>query len=87
VAISVEAWNAARSRVLTRQADKAERDAEYQRQRAGRVPGGADPAEWAAVHHRIAAGLDRYAAECRAAAADPSLPTPTYAGSEVDARR
>lgn len=86
MAISVEEWNAARSRVLLRQADQSERDAEYQRQRALRVPDSADPEKWAEVHHRIAAGLDRYAVACQAAANDPSLPIPEYAGSELDAQ-
>lgn len=84
--ITAEMWTAARARVLTRQAEEAERSAGWQRQRAGRAPDGTDAAQWAAVHHRTADGLDRYAAACRAAAADPSLPNPTYAGSGAGQR-
>lgn len=75
MAISPEAWNAARARVLTRNADAAAGAAAAFRERVSLFPGHADELE------RRAAELDRYAAQCRAAATDPSLPNPEYAGT------
>lgn len=76
--ITPEVWFAARSRVLTRDAEAAASTAEQYRQRAASFP------DDAADLDRLADGLDRYAAECRAAAADPALPNPTYAGTHPE---
>lgn len=81
MAITAEMWNGARTRVLTRYAEQAADRAEMMRARRVLFPDGADEVE------RIAAGLDEYAARCRAAASDPSLPTPAYAGSAASRER
>lgn len=67
-------WNRARTRVLTRYARQAAEDAQRLRDRIPAFP------EHAADLEGNAAALDDYAARCRAAANDPSLPTPEYAG-------
>jgi hypothetical protein len=71
----VDMWTAARTRVLTRSAIQATADAQRMRDRIPAFPDHADELE------RTAAGLDDYAARCRAAAEDPSLPNPEYAGA------
>lgn len=72
----IPGWNAARARVLERLAGDAEVAACRQRGRAIGFPAEAD---WILAD---AAALDEYAAACRAAAADPSLPTPEYLPEE-----
>lgn len=80
-----DVWLAARTRVLRRQAEQAAQNAAGQRQRADHPPDCADPARWAESHQQLAAELERYAADCLAAAEDPSLPTPEYAGQKPGA--
>jgi hypothetical protein len=77
VSITTETWFAARSRVLARNAEAAAGVAKDYRAKVGTFPG--DAAELL----RLADKLDRYAAECRAAAGDPSLPTPTYESTDT----
>ncbi len=72
----IPGWNAAKSRVLNRLAADAEVAATLQRERAPHFP------DWADDITADADRLNLYAAECRAAAADPSLPTPEYLPEE-----
>jgi hypothetical protein len=66
-----KAFNASRTHVLNRYADQAEEEAARLRQRVTAFP------EHAAEMVGRAEACDRYAADCRAAAADASLPTPS----------
>jgi hypothetical protein len=68
-------WLNTRHRVLTRLAQQATEDAQRMRAQIPAFPEHADELE------QVAAGLDDYATRCTAAAADPTLPTPAYAGS------
>lgn len=65
-------WGQARERVLSRYAAQAREQAQRLRDRAHRFP------EEVASIESVAAELKDYADRCEAAAADPSLPTPTY---------
>jgi hypothetical protein len=65
-----EAFTAARARVLTRHAEQAEEEAGRLRQRVTAFP------EYAAELVGRAEACDRFAVDCRAAAADATLPTP-----------
>lgn len=67
-------WNRARVRVLTRYARQATDEAARLRQRIGSFP------EYTEELEANAAALDAYAARCREAADDPTVPTPEYAG-------
>lgn len=73
-------WIDMRARVLTRYAARADATARRARRRAKQLP------QFAETMEEFAVGLERYAAQCRTAAADPTLPLPDYAGSEVDSR-
>ncbi|MCW6003825.1 hypothetical protein K1W54_04410 [Micromonospora sp. CPCC 205371] len=67
-------WNRARTRVLNRYARQATEDAAHLRARIDSFP------EHTADLEGNAAALDDYAARCREAADDPTLPTPEYVG-------
>jgi hypothetical protein len=64
------AFTASRARVLTHHAEQAEEEAGRLRTRVTAFP------EYAAELLGRADACDRFAAECRAAAADATLPTP-----------
>jgi hypothetical protein len=75
------AFNASRTHVLNRYANQAEEEAARLRQRVTAFP------EHAAELVGRAEACDRFAAECRAAAADVTLPTPSgpnYPGEEAN---
>jgi hypothetical protein len=75
------AFTASRARVLTRHAEQAEEEAARLRQRVAAFP------EHAAEMVGRADACDRFAADCRAAAADVTLPTPSgpnYPGEEAN---
>ncbi len=74
-------WRAARTRVLAERAAQASAHARRLRKRVRQFP------DQAAALEGDAEACERYAAECRAAVADPSLPAPSgpnYPSREAD---
>ncbi len=69
--ITAEAWLKTRARVVDRYADKAIYVAATMRARQPLFPGREQAMD------DYADRMDRYAAECRAVAEDPTLPLPT----------